>query len=206
LCMPGPRSLTSAAPSPPRRPRADCRWTPGRCCARPCDHQGPGSLAGTSPDGGPDPPHTPHSAKHGRVAVTAAEHLLLIATALRTLLELMYGSIEPAVVTSPRVGMHVTRAVVAASGLMAVALLALLAVNTSSQRCCLLSHANAFSRPLGPLAIRLPQTLDLCRVTDEWAKQDGACVHGSAGRRAQSCAWLGQGKFSGQSDHDLNGS
>ena len=150
----------------------------------------------------PGPP-----SEHGRVAVTvtAAEQLLLIATALRTLLA-MYGSIEPAVVTSPRVGMHVTRAVVAASGLMAVALLALLAVNTSSQRCCLLSHANAFSRPLGPLAIRLSQTLDLCRVTDEWAKQDGACVHGSAGRRAQSCAWLGQGKFSGQSDHDLNGS
>jgi hypothetical protein len=47
-----------------------------------------------------------------------------------------YGTIS-GVVPSPRVGINVTRAVVAASGLVGVALLALLAVNMSSQRCFL---------------------------------------------------------------------
>jgi hypothetical protein len=54
----------------------------------------------------------------------------------------MYGTI-PGVVARPRAGMHVTRAVVAASGLVGVALLALLAVNSSSQRCLLAYEKSA---------------------------------------------------------------
>jgi uncharacterized protein (UPF0212 family) len=54
--------------------------------------------------------------------------------------EMSYGTISTGVVASPRVGMNVTRAVVAASGLVGVALLALLAVTMSSQSRCLLAY------------------------------------------------------------------